>query len=203
MPKLLTAAVVGGILTFWGAAVHAQSELLPAPPPPSLPSPSGFVGPASAGRSLGPGDVGRDVEALQLALDRNGIDPGPIDGAYGPMTRSAVQQFQQWYDLPVTGVAGPETLDILGVVPAGSNDINYAALGSEDFSNDNFPYVAAVTESLDDLGEVQRSFGNAAIDSSRQGRFINIGSYSTRSAAAERVREARRLGFDARTLYQR
>ena len=119
------------------------------------------------------------------------------------MTRIAVQEFQQWYDLPVTGVAGPETLDILGVVPAGRNDINYASLGSDDFSNDNFPYVAAVTESLDHLGQVQRSFGNASIGSTRQGRFINIGSYSTRSAAAERVREARRLGFDARTLYQR
>ena len=201
MPKLLTAAVVGGILMLWGAASHAQSDLLPAPPPPPLPSPSGFTGPTSAGRSLGPGDVGSDVQALQLALDRNGINPGPIDGDYGPMTSAAVREFQQWYDLPVTGVAGPETLDVLGVVPAGVNDVNYGVAVGND--NDDFPYVAAVTESLDNLGQVQRSFGNAAIDSARQGKFINIGRYSTRSAAAERVREARRLGFDARTLYQR
>ncbi|MEL6228654.1 MAG: peptidoglycan-binding domain-containing protein [Cyanobacteria bacterium J06627_3] len=201
MPKLLTAAVVGGILMVWGATSHAQSDRLPAPPPPPLPSPSGFTGPTSAGRSLGPGDIGSDVEALQLALDRNGINPGPIDGDYGPMTSAAVREFQQWYDLPVTGVAGPETLDVLGVVPAGVNDVNYSVAVTVD--NGDFPYVAAVTESLDNLGQVQRSFGNAAIDSARQGKFINIGRYSTRSAAAERVREARRLGFDARTLYQR
>ena len=202
MPKLLTAAVVGGILMVWGAASYAQSDLLPAPPPPPLPSPSGFTGPTSAGRSLGPGDIGSDVEALQLALDRNGINPGPIDGAYGPMTSAAVREFQQWYDLPVTGVAGPATLDVLGVVPAGVNDVNYSVAVTVD-DDDDFPYVAAVIESLDNLGQVRRSFDNAAIDSARQGDFINIGRYSTRSAAAERVREARRLGFAARTLYQR
>ncbi|NEQ54885.1 MAG: peptidoglycan-binding protein, partial [Leptolyngbya sp. SIO3F4] len=132
---------------------------------------------------------------------RNGIDPGPIDGDYGPMTSEAVRQFQQWYDLPVTGVAGPETLDILGVVEAPSsigevaNDVDFDLDGER-------PYVAAITGSTRKLGQVQRSFRNATLDSARQGNFINIGSYDSRSAAAEQVRAARRLGFDARTLYK-
>lgn len=192
--KLLTTAVVGSLLALVGLPSSAQT-LLPAPPPPPLPSPSGFTGPPGTGRSLGPGDFGGDVEALQLALDRNGIDPGPIDGDYGPMTSAAVSQFQAWYDLPVTGVAGPATLDILGIDEV-SNNLDYAL-------NDDLPYVAAITESSSKLGQVQRSFGNATLDSVRQGEFISIGRYSSRSAAAARVREARRLGFDARTLYQR
>ncbi|NEQ55203.1 MAG: peptidoglycan-binding protein, partial [Leptolyngbya sp. SIO3F4] len=100
---------MGSILTSFGLSSSAQTPL-PSPPPPPLPSPSGFSGPPGTGRSLAPGDSGSDVIALQRALDRNGIDPGPIDGDYGPMTSEAVRQFQQWYDLPVTGVAGPETL---------------------------------------------------------------------------------------------
>ncbi|MBT9315630.1 peptidoglycan-binding domain-containing protein [Leptothoe spongobia] len=199
MSKLLTAAVVGSILALVGLSSHAQT-LLP-PPPPPLPSPSGFAGPPGTGRSLVPGDSGIDVEALQLALDRNGFNPGPIDGAYGPMTSNAVSQFQQVYDLPVTGVAGPATLDILGIEEA-TNDIE-VVVNDRDFTlDDDRPYVAAITGSTRKLGQVQRSLGGATLDSARQGNFINIGSYSSRSAAAERVREARRLGFDARTLYR-
>ncbi|MEM7793630.1 MAG: peptidoglycan-binding domain-containing protein [Cyanobacteria bacterium P01_C01_bin.118] len=194
-PKLLTTAILGSLLALVGLPSSAQQDRLPAPPPPPLPSPSGFAGPPGTGRSLGPGDFGGDVEALQLALDRNGIDPGPIDGDYGPMTSAAVSQFQAWYDLPVTGIAGPATLDILGIDEV-SDNLDYAL-------NEDLPYVAAITESSRKLGQVQQSFGNARLDSARQGEFISIGRYSSRSAAAERVREARRLGFDARTLYQR
>lgn len=196
MSKLLTAAVVGSILALVGLSSSAQTNnLLPAPPPPPLPSPSGFAGPPGTGTYLRPGDSGSDVEALQLALDRNGINPGPIDGDYGPMTSDAVSQFQQWYDLPVTGIAGPETLDILGIEEV-ANNVDF------DLNDDDRPYVAAITGSTRKLGQVQRSFRNAELDSARQGDFINIGSYGSRSDAAERVREARRLGFDARTLYK-
>ena len=111
------------------------------------------------------------------------------------MTSAAVSQFQSVYDLPVTGIAGPDTLDVLGVSEV-SNNSDFAV-------GDELPYVAAITESSRNLVQVQRAFGNARLDQARQGEFINIGRYSSRSAAAERVREARRLGFDARTLYQR
>lgn len=188
MPKLLTAAFVSGMLAFWGLPSQAQTRL---PPPSVLPPTPNVSSPTVIRRSLGLGDFGRDVEALQRALASNGINPGPIDGDYGTLTREAVREFQQLYDLPITGVADQETLDGLGVV-----------IG-EEFANNDLPYVAAVTEPPRHLGRVQRVFGNAVVDSARQGEFINIGRYSSRSSAAERVREARRSGFDARILYQR
>lgn len=192
MPKLLTTAFASGMLAFWGLSSQAQQiRRLPAPsvlpPTPNVSSPTGAV----IRRSLGFGDVGRDVEALQRALVSNGINPGPIDGEYGTLTSDAVQEFQRLYDLPVTGIADQETLDGLGV-----------GIG-EEFANNDSPYVAAVTEPPRYLGRVQRVFGNAVVDSARQGEFINIGRYSSRSSAAERVREARRSGFDARIIYQR
>lgn len=187
MPKLLTAAFVSGMLVFWGLSSQAQVRL---PPPSVLPPTPNVSSPAAVRRSLGFGDFGRDVEALQRALVSNGINPGPIDGDYGTLTRDAVREFQQLYDLPITGIADQETLDGLGV-----------GIG-EEFANE-LPYVAAVTEPPRHLSRVQRVFGNAVVDSARQGEFINIGRYSSRSSAAERVREARRSGFDARILYQR
>lgn len=189
MPKLLTAAFISGMLAFWGLSSQAQNRL----PPPSVmpPTPSGSNSTGTfVRRSLGFGDFGRDVEALQRALTSNGISPGPIDGEYGTLTRDAVREFQRLYDLPATGIADQETLDGLGV---GSG---------EEFAND-LPYVAAVTEPPRHLGRVQRVFGNAVVDSARQGEFINIGRYSSRSSAAERVREARRSGFDARIIYRK
>lgn len=211
MPRRLIVTVASSVLVLVG--LPAQAQLPPPFESPSLPSPSGFSG--SGGRSLRPGDFGGDVEALQLALLRNGLSPGPIDGEYGPLTQDAVREFQRTYDLPITGIAGPQTLDILGLntglttnvarvnVPSVPNNGVAANNRRIDGNNLDLPYIAAITESTRKLPQVQRVFGNAAIDSARQGRFINIGRYSSRSAAADRVREARRLGFDARILYQR
>lgn len=214
MSKLLMVAVIGGILSFGGLSSYAQQQLpvpipaVPAPPPPPLPnplpSPSRFPRSSSiTSPSLGPGASGSDVIALQLALERNGINPGPIDGQFGPMTGEAVREFQQLYDLPITGVAGPDTLDILGIID-GVEDADEIAItnpvGNEDIAR---PYVAAVIESPDQLRDVRRVFNNAAVDTVRQGDFISIGRYERRSEAAERVREARRSGFDARILYKR
>ena len=196
MPKLLTAAAMAAIATSWWLPSHAQTLLSP-PPPPSLPSPSGFnqVSPVSEG-ALQIGDVGNDVAALQRALDRSGIDPGPIDGDYGPLTSDAVREYQEWQGLPITGIADQETLDSLGV------DVDDEVTVVVNNREDDRHYVAAVTESTRSLGLVQRFFGNAAIDSARQGQFINICRYSSHSRAVERVREARRFGFDAQILYK-
>lgn len=197
MSKLLTTAVSAGMALLFGLPGLAQTLPPPFEPPP-LPSPSSI--PSSApGPSLGPGASGADVEALQQALARNGYDPGPIDGDYGPLTRTAVETFQEEYDLPVTGVAGPDTLDVLGLYDPDSGIVVIEPPSRRDSS----PYVAAITESSRKLPRVQQVFGNATIDSARQGEFINIGRYGSYSAAANRVREARRQGFDARILYQR
>jgi DNA invertase Pin-like site-specific DNA recombinase len=60
--------------------------------------------------SLGGSDRVREV---QRRLTRLGYRPGPIDGLYGPLTRSAVQWFQIKHGLRPNGVVAAATLAIL------------------------------------------------------------------------------------------
>lgn len=59
------------------------------------------------------GDRGNGVSLLQILLALNGYDPGPIDGIFGPRTRTAVTLFQRDHFLVPDGVAGPRTLSYL------------------------------------------------------------------------------------------
>jgi Putative peptidoglycan binding domain/CHAP domain len=52
---------------------------------------------------------GREVANLQERLTALGYAPGPIDGAYGPTTATAVRAFQRDNQLEMDGVVGPET----------------------------------------------------------------------------------------------
>ena len=58
---------------------------------------------------------GGDVAALQQALARHKVDPGPIDGDFGPMSNAAVISFQLREGLEVDGVVGPVTASKLGL----------------------------------------------------------------------------------------
>jgi 3D (Asp-Asp-Asp) domain-containing protein len=70
-------------------------------------------------RYLSSGMSGEDVRDLQSKLSHIGLDPGPVDGKYGPMTKSAVMLLQQLKQLPEDGVAGPELVNLLNEIPAG------------------------------------------------------------------------------------
>jgi len=59
--------------------------------------------------------TGADVVAVQEALRRRSISPGPVDGAYGPTTAAAVRRFQGARGLVADGVVGPATRAALGV----------------------------------------------------------------------------------------
>jgi hypothetical protein len=64
-------------------------------------------------RSLKRGDVGEDVAALQMNLAHLGYDVGPVDGDFGPLTRTAVRLFQADHQLRRTGAIGPDVVQFL------------------------------------------------------------------------------------------
>lgn len=58
---------------------------------------------------------GADVVALQRALAASGIDPGPLDGAFGPSTQAALISFQVLHGLEVDGLFGPRSAAALNL----------------------------------------------------------------------------------------
>ena len=79
-----------------------------------------FAGPAHAyefTRSLGPGDEGPDVAALQVRVagwfPQKNQSQMTIDGGFGPGTEAAVKAFQAFYGLEPDGVAGPSTFAVI------------------------------------------------------------------------------------------
>jgi hypothetical protein len=57
---------------------------------------------------------GERVRALQNALRTIGFDVGTVDGIFGRDTDRAVREFQEWYEMPVTGVVDNETATAIG-----------------------------------------------------------------------------------------
>jgi peptidoglycan hydrolase-like protein with peptidoglycan-binding domain len=55
------------------------------------------------------------VSEVQRALRDLGYHPGPIDGAFGPQTRTALEKYQVAERLTVTGLLDGETLERLDV----------------------------------------------------------------------------------------
>src|SRR6059058_2887358 len=53
------------------------------------------------------------VRQVQMALKDQGFDPGPIDGIMGPMTMTALRNYQSHNQLQVTGTVTPETENAL------------------------------------------------------------------------------------------
>lgn len=70
---------------------------------------SGAPSTGDAGSVLRSGDFGAEVEQAQRLLEKHGFDVGGADGQFGPMTRSAVVQFQRAKGLSADGVVGPAT----------------------------------------------------------------------------------------------
>lgn len=56
-----------------------------------------------------------EVRCLQQTLTEAGVDSGPVDGWFGPVTRAAVVSFQQANALTVDGEVGAETAGTLGI----------------------------------------------------------------------------------------
>jgi putative chitinase len=71
--------------------------------------------------TLQEGSSGPEVKSLQEALQKQGFDPGLIDGDFGPGTEAAVIGFQKSEGLKADGIAGSRTLEVLGLAtPVGT-----------------------------------------------------------------------------------
>ena len=55
------------------------------------------------------------VAALQIALRAHGLDPGPVDGVRGPLTKAALVTFQRRNGVQPTGLVGRATRRALGI----------------------------------------------------------------------------------------
>ena len=71
--------------------------------------------PESTADQLLYGDTGPRVAALQEALINVGFLEDSADGSYGPNTIRAVMNFQFSQNVPVDGIAGPNTHELLGI----------------------------------------------------------------------------------------
>jgi peptidoglycan hydrolase-like protein with peptidoglycan-binding domain len=78
-------------------------------------APVPHAGPADrpAGVGLHRGDSGAAVRALQRRLLAAGLDPGPVDGRFGPRTEAAVRAFQRAHHLDGTGRVDLDTATAL------------------------------------------------------------------------------------------
>lgn len=61
------------------------------------------------------GSRGEEVRQIQTKLATWGYNVGNIDGIYGTKTQQAVMDYQRKNGLKVDGIAGPQTLDKMGV----------------------------------------------------------------------------------------
>lgn len=61
------------------------------------------------------GSRGEEVRQIQVKLQAMGYDTGGTDGIYGSKTQGAVRAFQRSRGLTADGIAGPKTLQALGI----------------------------------------------------------------------------------------
>jgi hypothetical protein len=74
--------------------------------------------PLFGARVMRRGMRGYDIGVLQFLLKRHGMQPGRLDGRFGPTTARAVRRFQRRAGLPRDGVVGPRTARRLCSQPA-------------------------------------------------------------------------------------
>ncbi len=86
--------------------------------------------------SLGLGSTGANVSTLQslLSADRHVYPEALVTGFYGPLTQSAVTQFQIGYNISPVGAVGPVTLQRLNALILAGSMIDVTAPQVTSFS---------------------------------------------------------------------
>lgn len=83
--------------------------------PKSEPKPSGLMPWLKEVPRSKAGPDAAAVRELQRKLKAAGLDPGPVDGWFGPRTAAAVRKFQQMRKLVTDAEVGPQTWGALGL----------------------------------------------------------------------------------------
>ncbi|MEG4959672.1 MULTISPECIES: peptidoglycan-binding protein [unclassified Microcoleus] len=90
----------------------------PAPAPETVqsnaPIQSNAAVPGNPPTLLNKGAVGSKVKTLQVRLEIQGYDPGPIDGIFGARTATAVKNFQKFKGFTADGMVDETTWKALG-----------------------------------------------------------------------------------------
>lgn len=80
------------------------------------------------------GSRGSEVTQIQTKLKRWGYYNGNIDGIYGSQTLAAVKYFQRKNGLAVDGIAGPKTLQAMGIFTSSSGSSSSSANNSSNLN---------------------------------------------------------------------
>ena len=78
------------------------------------------------------GSTGGEVTQIQQRLQELGYNPGKADGIYGTQTKNAVIYFQRDYGLDDDGIAGPKTLEALGLTGGGGSGGGFGGFSEGD-----------------------------------------------------------------------
>jgi lipid-binding SYLF domain-containing protein/peptidoglycan hydrolase-like protein with peptidoglycan-binding domain len=100
------------------------------------------------------------VRDVQQALKKEGFDPGPVDGIMGPMTMTALRNFQSHNQLAVTGTLDRETENALmhgATAQRSSNDQYQQSTTSTTNTTSEYSNTEAAATSVDDVKQIQES----------------------------------------------
>lgn len=100
------------------------------------------------------------VKQAQQALKQKGIDAGPVDGQWGPLTQQGVKQFQQQNQIQATGQLDQQTLASLGIEQSAS-----AGAGSRGAGKASEPSASSGSSSSGSNGSAPSASGGGAASS--------------------------------------
>ena len=153
---------------------------------------------------LGLGARGADVVQLERRLKAFGVYKGPFTRFYNARTEAAVRAFQAKHDLPVTGIATPQLLQLSAeriVVHLNRFRVDLIRDGKKVFSAPiaiGMPAYPTPTGHLRDHREDQEpDLGAAELALGRRPRADSAGRRTTRSARAGSARARPNIGFHA------
>ncbi len=137
--------------------------------------------------SLSPGHLwlkrpnfrGAAIVALQRALAANDIDPGPLDGEFGPMTHAALVSFQLVRGMEVDGVFGPRTAAALGlafpIVATAQDEHHYGQIRTPALPASFDLVTAAAAAEFDAVVQIEKA-GKSYVAKTTSGFSFVIGS---------------------------